>query len=167
MSDKKVQVGVFRTLRGADAAVAELVEAGFEKESVTVICPTCSVEQFEGTQHQEPAGSHTPRAIATGGAIGMLLGGLGAAALTATGGAALLIAGPIFGATAAGGVVGSLIGAMMTRGLEPEVADFYDQALQKGSILVAVEAAEGSAEERTAHAIFERTGSEAVELPKT
>jgi hypothetical protein len=167
MSANQVQVGVFRTLRGADEAVSELVEAGFPRESVTVICPTCSVDRFEGTKHQEPSGSHTPRAIAAGGAIGILLGGLTAAALTATGGLALLVAGPIFGGGAAGGVVGSLIGAMMTRGLEPEVADFYDQALQKGSILVAVEAAPGSAQEQTAHAIFERTGSEAVQLRKT
>jgi hypothetical protein len=167
MSAHQVQVGVFRTLRGADTAVAELVEAGFPKESVTVICPTCAVDRFEGTHHQDPSGSHTPRAIATGGAIGMLLGGLTAAALAATGGLALFVVGPIFGGGAAGGVVGSLIGAMMTRGLEPEVADFYDQALQKGQILVAVEAESGSAQEQAAHAIFERTGSEAVQLRKT
>ena len=59
MSAHQVQVGVFRTLRGADTAVAELVEAGFPKESVTVICPTCSVDRFEGTHHQDPSGSHT------------------------------------------------------------------------------------------------------------
>ena|SRR5687767_5537930 len=167
MSDNRMQVGVFRTLRGADRAVDELVAEGFPKEAVTVICPTCSVGEFEGTQHKEPAGTHTPRAVATGGAIGALLGGLTMATITATGGLALFVVGPIFGALAAGGVVGGLIGAMMTRGLEPEVADFYDQALQKGSILVAVEAPDGSPQERTAHAIFERNGSEAVELRKS
>jgi hypothetical protein len=167
MNASQVEVGVFQTLNGADAAVADLVEAGFPKESITVICPTCSAQQFEGTHHQEPSGSHTPRAIATGGAIGVLLGGLTVAAITATGGMALLVVGPLLGGAAAGGVVGGLIGAMMTRGLEPEVADFYDQALQKGQILVAVEAPDGSALERTALGIFERRGSEAVQLRKT
>lgn len=167
MKSSQVEVGVFQSLNAADAAVAELVEAGFPKASITVICPTCSVQHFEGTHQQEPAGSHTPKAIATGGAIGVLLGGLTAAAITATGGLALLVVGPLLGGAAAGGVVGSLIGAMMTRGLEPEVADFYDQALQKGQILVAVEAPDGSALEQTALAIFERRGSEAVQLRKT
>ena len=163
----KVQVGVFRSLSAADTAVAALVDEGFAKETITVICPTCSVDRFPGTHKEQPSGSHTPQAIAAGGAIGLLLGGLTAAMIAATGGTALFVAGPLLGATAAGGVVGSFIGAMMTRGLEPEVADFYDQALQKGSILVAVEAHPGGPSEESAREVFERTGAEAVELRKT
>lgn len=37
------------------------------------------------------------------------------------------------------GVIGPFVGAMMTRGFEREFTDFYDQALQRGLILIAVE----------------------------
>jgi hypothetical protein len=39
----------------------------------------------------------------------------------------------------AGAVWGGFLGAMMTRGLEKEAADFYDQAVQAGKLLVTVE----------------------------
>ena len=55
----------------------------------------------------------------------------------ATGGAALVFTGPA--AAWAGGVVGGLVGAMMTRGVEHELADYYDQAVSEGKILVAVD----------------------------
>ena len=38
-----------------------------------------------------------------------------------------------------GGVVGGLVGAMMTRGVEKELANYYDQAVSRGKILVAAE----------------------------
>ena len=52
------------------------------------------------------------------------------ASAIATGGLALWAAGPI---TAwAGGVAGGLVGAMMTRGVEKELANFYQQAVISG-----------------------------------
>ena len=39
-----------------------------------------------------------------------------------------------------GGVAGGLVGAMMTRGVEKELANFYQQAVVSGQILVAAEA---------------------------
>ena len=38
-----------------------------------------------------------------------------------------------------GGVLGSFLGAMLTRGVEKEAADFYDQAVTEGKLLVTVE----------------------------
>jgi hypothetical protein len=74
----------------------------------------------------------------TGGAIGATLGGLTAlTGIVATGGIGLLATGAI-GAWA-GGAFGGLIGAMATRGVEKETADFYDQAVVRGKILVAAE----------------------------
>jgi hypothetical protein len=55
----------------------------------------------------------------------------------ATGSLALWAAGPI--SAWAGGVAGGLVGAMMTRGVEKELANFYQQAVMKGQILVAAE----------------------------
>ena len=39
----------------------------------------------------------------------------------------------------AGAVWGSFIGAMMTRGIEKEAANFYDQEVQRGKLLVTVD----------------------------
>ena len=93
---------------------------------------------FREYHHEDPSGSHTTAAVAVGSAIGAVLGGLTAVIGTvATGGIGLLAAG---GASAwAGGIVGGLIGAMMTRGVEKELADYYDQAVVRGKILVAAE----------------------------
>jgi hypothetical protein len=146
-----VRVGVFDSLAAADLAVQRLIDAGFERDHITVICPTCSVDQYRDVDREPPAGARTPVAAASGGAIGAVLGGLVAlAGVTATGGMGLLAAGPLLLGAGGGGVAGGLIGAMMTRGVEKEVADFYDQALERGQILVAVEEESENAPERLA-----------------
>ena len=61
-----------------------------------------------------------------------------AAARRRTGGLSLLATGGI--AAWAGGVVGGLVGGMLSRGVEKEAADFYDQSLEQGDILVVAEA---------------------------
>ncbi len=134
-----IRVGVFDSVQEADAAVAELLAAGFTQDEITVICSREAVQKhFARFEHQDPAGAHTPAAVATGGAIGATLGGLAVLAGAATvGGAVLLVAGGL--ALWTGGVVGGLVGAMMTRGVEKELANYYDQAVSQGRVLVAVE----------------------------
>jgi hypothetical protein len=167
---KRVHVGVFDRIAAADRAVAELVAAGFHRNQITVICPSCTPDHFEAFKQLDPSGAHAAAGAAGGGAIGGLLGGLVALTATlATGGAGLWIAGPLLAGTGGGAVFGGLVGAMMTRGVEREVADFYDQALQKGSILVAVEWDGPAPAERLelADRIFARAAAETVELPKS
>ena len=137
--EKPVRVGVFSTVAAADQAVNGLLRAGFSKEQITVICSDTAKERhFEAFHHEDPAGSNTPAAVLTGGGIGAALGGLAAlVGVVATGGIGLLAAGGI--AAWAGGAAGGLVGAMMTRGVEKAAANFYDEAVAKGKILVAAE----------------------------
>src|SRR5205085_3297891 len=108
-------------------------------------------QHFRQFEHQDPAGTHTGAATATGGAVGATLGGLAALAATAaTGGVALLAVSGIAAWT--GAVVGGLVGAMMTRGVEKELANYYDQAVTEGKILVAVEDQSPRQQERLAEA---------------
>src|SRR6476620_8975534 len=135
-----LEVGVFDSVEDARQAVKGLLEAGFTNEHITVVCSDETKERyFREFEHQEPAGTFTPGATIAGATIGALLGGLTVvASAIATGGLALWAAGPI---TAwAGGVAGGLVGAMMTRGFEKELANFYQQAVVSGQILVAAEA---------------------------
>jgi hypothetical protein len=168
-SSTPVRVGVFDRIANADRAVHELVHAGFQPDEITVICPTCTTEEFHDYKRMEPAGSHAPAAATAGGAIGALLGGLVAVTgVTLTGGVGLLVAGPMLAGAAGGAIAGGFVGAMMTRGLEPEMANFYDQAVQKGKILVGVECLGANARERlaTAEKIFTERGAETVRLPE-
>jgi hypothetical protein len=137
--DRSLEVGVFQSVDDAREAVRGLLHAGFTKEQVTVVCSDVTKERyFREFEHQDPAGTHTPTASIVGGTIGALVGGLTViVAAIGTGSLALWAAGPI---TAwAGGVTGGLVGAMMTRGIEKELANFYQQAVMNGQILVAAE----------------------------
>jgi hypothetical protein len=139
LAERPLEVGVFQTVDAARNAVHGLLAAGFTKDQITVLCSDETKEQyFHEFEHQDPAGTHTPLAAATGGTIGAVVGALTVvASAAATGSVALLAAGPI--STLAGGVAGGLVGAMMTRGVEKELANFYQQAVVEGRILVAAE----------------------------
>ena len=133
------EAGVFSTVDDATRAVHDLLAAGFTQDHITVVCSDDTKERyFREFEHQEPAGTYTPRAAVVGDTIGAALGGLSViASAMATGSLALWAAGPI---TAwAGGVAGGLVGAMMTRGVEKELANYYQQAVMDGQILVAAE----------------------------
>jgi hypothetical protein len=173
MSDKPsperpIRVGVFENVEQADAAVSDLLAAGFTKEEITVICSRAIVQRhFKAFEHQDPAGSHTVGAVAIGGVSGAALGGLGAVVLAVAaplGGAALLIAGSL--ALWTGGVVGGLVGAMMTRGIERELANFYDQEVENGKILVAAEQTDPARGRDLEHAaqIFAQHGAKSMPL---
>jgi hypothetical protein len=162
-----IRVGVFDGQPAADRAVKELVEAGFPAGRISVICPTCGDDAFPaGVERTEPAGARTPAAVLTGGAIGALLGGVTASvAFAAAGGVGLLTVGPLL--APAGAVTGGFIGAMTTRGVEPEIADFYDQSLARGRILVAGDTqpeGEGLPGAAKAEEVFERCGARPVPL---
>jgi hypothetical protein len=136
--DINSEAGVFTTVDDARRAVYGLLNAGFTPEHITVICSDETKEQyFREFEHQEPAGTYTTKAAVAGGTIGATLGGLSTLAVaSAAGTLALWAVGPLVGA---GLVAGSLVGAMMTRGVEKELANFYQQAVVEGRILIAAE----------------------------
>jgi hypothetical protein len=137
--ERPLRVGIFESIDGASRAVADLLEAGFSANQITVMCSDETKERhFRAFEHQPVAGTTTPATAAAGGAIGAALGGLGViASAISTGGMALWAAGPI--SAWAGGVVGGLVGAMMSRGFEKELANYYQQSILDGKILVAAE----------------------------
>jgi hypothetical protein len=160
-SERNYEVGVFGAVDEAELAIRRLLDADFTIEQITVICSDESKEQyFREFEHQEPAGAFTPKAALTGAAIGALLGGIPViGAAIATGSIVLWVAGPA--AASALGVAGGLVGAMSTRGLEKEIANYYQQAVLDGRILVAVETQDTNAPERLAKAasIFTSAGA--------
>ena len=164
--DKPVRIAVYDTVAQAERAVGDLRAAGFTHDEISVLCSDAhKTAHFHDVQTPAPAGSHTTAGILTGSAIGAAVGGLAlAASALMTGGASLLIGG---GALIAGGALaGSFTGAMATRGLEPEMVNYHDQAVQRGKLLVAVEVAGEGNEARLAQAerILERKGAESMPM---
>jgi hypothetical protein len=168
----RLEAGVFSTVDEARQAVQRLLSAGFDRDQITVLCSDDTKERyFREFEHQDPAGTHTPSATIAGGTLGALVGGLTVlVAAAGTGSLALWAAGPI---TAwAGGVAGGLIGAMMTRGVEKELANYYQQAVMEGQILVAAEATQSGDRPpprpslETAAQVLAEAGAKPIELPE-
>ena len=161
------RVGVFATVEQADKAVDELLKAGFSTKQITVVCSDAVKERhFSQLRHEEPAGTYTPAAAVAGGAIGAVLGGLASVvAIVGTGGIGVILAGPLF--AGAGAIVGGLVGAMTTRGVERELANYYDQAVVQGKILIAVEDHSGNPQQLiVAERALAQVGAEPVPLPE-
>jgi hypothetical protein len=167
-ADLPIRVGVFASIDSARVAVEKLLNIGFSVEQITVMCSDEMKEQyFREFEHQRPAGTNTPAAAAAGGTLGALLAGATViVAAGATGGVALLAAGGV--SAWAGGVVGGLVGAMMTRGVEKELANYYNQAVLEGKLLVAAEADGPTAPAKLSRAefVFAETGAEPLALPE-
>lgn len=164
-----IRAGIFESEPAAERAVSGLLAAGFSKDWISVVStlPFTHHPDHADVQTVRPSGAHTRGAVALGGTIGIVLGGVAALiGVATTGGAGLVAFGPLLGGAAAGGLSGGFLGAMMTRGFEPAIADFFDQALNRGQYLVAVEASRGSPQLEVAEAVFERSGVSSVPLSK-
>jgi hypothetical protein len=162
------EAGVFSDIDDARRAVQGLLAAGFTTEHISVLCSDETKElYFKEFEHQDPAGTHTSKAAVVGGTIGAAVGGLAViASAVATGSLALWAAGPI--SAWAGGVTGGLVGAMMTRGIEKELANYYQQAVLDGQILVAAEDHGPDREASLVRAaqVLAKAGAQPVELPE-
>ena len=163
-----VRAAVFKTVRDATRAVQGLLDAGFRSEHISVVCSDRAKEaHFKEYEHDQPAGTTAAASAGAGAVIGGIAAGLAAVALVAvTGGVSLIVVGPLFAGT--GAVVGTFVGAMSSRGVEHEVANYYDQALAAGDILVAAEIEPGGDIARLVDAerAFADVGAGPIALPQ-
>ena len=165
--ERPVRAAVFSSVDQAREAVESLRENGYSDDEITVVCSDDTKEMyFRELEHQQPAGSNTPLAATVGGIVGATLFGLTTVGVgVATGGIPLLVAGG-WGAWT-GGVLGGFVGAMVTRGIEKEAANYYDQAVVRGKVLVAVEPTTTDLRRlQLAERILAAAGAEPVALPE-
>lgn len=135
--NKPIQVAVLDTVPEAEEIVRRLRGAGFTAKEISVLCSDeTKLKSFTQYVDEKPAGAHTDEALSAAGTVGLGLGTAAAAtALVTTGGAALFAIGAFAGVA----LVGTFVSAMLTRGTEKTLADFYDQSMTHGKLLVAVE----------------------------
>ncbi len=137
--DQAIRAGFFGSVAAADAAVRNLMAAGFTKEELAVICPEKFKDQFTTNvpQAEEPGTSAT-EGMAAGGVFGATIGGLALiAAAIGTGGLALLPAAAVL--VGGGAIAGTFSGLVLADGYSKGVGEYYEQALQLGKIVVGVD----------------------------
>jgi outer membrane lipoprotein SlyB len=164
---RPIRAGVFETATDAKRAAERLLAAGFTPDHIIVVCSDHSKDAlFQQFKHQEPAGTFAPQGAVIGSTAGVVIGSLSVlASAVATGSLALWMAGPI--SALAGGAAGGLIGLMTTRGVERELANFYQQAVLDGDILVAVDQRDaGEARLEQVAEILSASGARPLSLPE-
>jgi hypothetical protein len=164
---KTIRAGIFDSVPKADEAVSKLLAAGFSKDQLAVICSEQAVADHfiaEGLQDEQPA--NAPARAAVGGVMGSALGALGAVGLATASGLGVVATGGLLPAILSGGMAGSFLGAMSSRGVEHAAADFYDNAVETGKLLVVVEdhSEKSNANLRIADDIFSASGTVPIPL---
>ena len=164
-----LRAGVFESESAADSAVVDLLEAGFSKDKISVVSsqPVVHHSEHPDVAAVTPSGSHTRTSILLGGVIGSALGVL-VALLNGSGSgwSWFTMIGVLVAATAIGTLVGGFIGAMMSRGFEPEIADFHDQAMAPDQYLVAVDVGSSEARSESAESVIGNAGAAPMPLSK-
>jgi len=150
---KKIVSAVFRDRLDAERAFDYLHAKGYTDNEINVLMSdrTRSTYYPAGTKEENKlsAGTMATEGMGVGGAIGTAVGATIAAllaigttlAIPLTGGASLLVAGPLAAALAGGGagaVTGGLIGALVGAGITEQNAQAYDEALRNGGVVLGV-----------------------------
>lgn len=140
---------LFETAESANDYYDFLMKSGYDTEEITVIMSHDTKKRFYATnEHISNKGEESLKGAGAGSAIGGTLGAV-AGALLAIGssiaipGLGIAVAGPIAAALAgagAGGATGALVGALTKAGLSESAATEYKDAMDRGHIIISVEA---------------------------
>lgn len=149
-------VGLFRSREQAEEAIRELKARDFDDQDISLVA------RGEGEGRDDEQMSYENQNLAdgtaTGGAIGGLAGILaGAGALLIPGIGPIIAAGPLAGALT-GIVTGGIAGGLIDYGIPEEEGERYEQEVEKGSVLVAVETDDDELAEEIA-SLFRENGA--------
>jgi len=146
-------IGLFNTMDDAQRAVHALIDSGFRREGISLVArdergqPVRQNAVGDTESAAEGAGAGAVGGTVVGGAIGLLIG---AGLLTIPGIGPVLAAGPLAAAigtaTAAAGAgalgaglgaaTGGLVGGLIGAGVPEDEANYYNQSVQRGNVLV-------------------------------
>src|SRR5436190_13874146 len=149
---KKMVTGVFRDRFDAEHAFDFLHARGYRDDEINVLMSDKTRSSFypsTAAEDRHEASSMATEGMGIGGAIGTIVGASLAAVaamgimvtIPLTGGASLIVAGPLAAALAGGGagaVTGGLIGALVGAGIPEQNAQAYEEALRHGGVAIGV-----------------------------
>ena len=157
--------GIYKSKASAEAAVDQLVSAGFSNQDVSVLMSDNEGSKEFATEKNTKAPEGTATGVGVGGTVGGTLGllaGIGALAIPGVG--PLIAAGPIVGALAGlgvGGAVGGLVGALVGLGIPEYEAKRYEGRVKDGGVLVSVHC-DSSEEISRAKDVLKATGGDDI-----
>jgi hypothetical protein len=146
-------VGVFDDYQEADAAVAELVAAGYPREGLSIVRREAGTPPRRSASETH-AGAGAGLGAVVGGAVvgGAVVGGaaVGLLALVVPGYGPLAVAGPLAAVLGAikGGALGALAGSFAGLGVPTEDARRYEELVRAGGEFVVVQAPDPDAAQR-------------------
>ena len=155
----KTIVGSFDSFEEAQEVFRDLQQSGFSRDDISIIGNNASgkVQSAAGDLPPDAPGtlSDTGSGAATGAATGGVLGGaaglvVGLMGLAIPGIGPIVAAGPLAAALAGAGVgavAGGLIGGLTGAGVSEDDANYYAEAVRRGSALVTVRADDERADE--------------------
>lgn len=155
--------GLFKSATAANRAIEALRRSGFTDADISILTSQSSTSDAFGIESGSKVGEGTAIGAGVGGGLGALIVGLTAVGVVASGGLGLVAAGPIVAALAgagAGAATGGLIGGLIGLGIPEHEAKYFDNAIQKGGVLVGVKA-EGDKRD-TARTVFRDNGAEDI-----
>jgi hypothetical protein len=146
---------VYDDMSDARMAVRDLREAGFDESEISLVAS--DVEGNYAVREGEPGydAEYADESAAEGAVAGGVLGGLtgaavGLAALAIPGLGPIVAVGPLAAALAGAGIgaaSGTVLGALVGYGFSEDTAEYYAEAVRRGSVLVTVRTAEARAHE--------------------
>jgi len=148
----KTVIGTYTTMETALAVVNDLVNAGFQRNTISVIANDPDQKYAGYVDHDTSADG-----AAAGAGIGAVVGGLGGlllglGALAIPGIGPVIAAGPIAAGLAGAGVgavAGGIIGALVDMGVPKESAEAYAESVRRGDVLVAAQVPDNQADRAT------------------
>lgn len=150
-------VALYDGRESAERAVNDLVAEGFDRDRMSLVAGKSAVIAPDVGPHEEIGSGATAGAGAAIGAAGGFLAGVAALAIPGIG--PVLAAGPLatalIGATA-GAATGGLIVGLRHIGIGEHEAEYYEQAVRRGGVLVSVHAGERA---EAAADILDRNGA--------
>ena len=137
----KTVVALYDDPSDAQRAVQDLVDSGFDRESISILAR--HVEEGKAT----PSGNQAAEGAGIGAAIGLVFGGVGGllvglGALAIPGIGPIVAAGPLIAALTGAGIgagAGAIIGALVKLGIAEEEAHMYAEGVRRGGTLVVVQ----------------------------
>ena len=162
-TDLPIRLTICDTAQQATEIIKELQDHDFTLEEISVLCSRESYsKEFAEFVDESPGLEKTNDALNKSGWAALGLGAFAAATgLITAGGSAVMTIGVFYGLA----ITGTLASLFVSRGVEKELADYYDQAVTLGKILVAVEA-EDPQRQIQAEEILAKSGNKTAALPK-
>jgi hypothetical protein len=133
--------GIFKTRSGAERAVNDLISNGFSRDDISLLMSDMTRGREFGVEMATKAPEGAAAGATVGGVLGAIAAGLVALGTIVVPGLGLLAAGPVVAILAglgAGAAAGGLTGALIGLGIPEHEAKFYNDAIERGGILVGV-----------------------------